>query len=270
MHNYAEAHRQKLPPGAIDAQHGTWAIALFPYIEQSALYEKYTWGADHPFNSGDNNTLLVPVRIPTYSCPSDEDRVSSFNGFQHHNYVVCVGTTGVYASDYKTNGAIGWVPEYNGVKNSGAAFNVRGDDKRFDVAVKMSGISDGTSNTMALSETIQGYWEGSGTQDLRGLIWYGMSCIYCAYYAPNPSNPDYFNDAFTQTSHEGYALSGYKEVPASGGTTKATFMNARSMHPGGVNVGMVDGSVRFVSDTVSMTAWRAAASSKGKETIALE
>ena len=32
---------------------------------------------------------------------------------------------------------------------------------------------------------------------------------------------------------------------------------ANSYHPGGVNVGMCDGSVRFVKSTTSIAAWRA-------------
>ena len=36
-----------------------------------------------------------------------------------------------------------------------------------------------------------------------------------------------------------------------------THMAARSYHPGGVNVCMADGSVRFVKDSVNMAPWRA-------------
>ncbi|MBP3530272.1 MAG: DUF1559 domain-containing protein [Thermoguttaceae bacterium] len=268
IHNYVDADGTYLPPGGIDAQHGTWAIALFPYIEEAAYASEYTWGANYPFNSGDNNTLLAGKRFNAYTCPSDEPRKSSFNGFEHHNYVACVGSTGIYQCDYNTNGAIGWVTEYNGVVNRGAAFNIRGDDKRFDAPVALSAITDGTSNTMAFSETIQGSWTGSGTNDLRGLIWYGMSTIYSAYYTPNPSNPDYFHDSFKQTSHdpERFPLDGYKTVPTSGSTSKAVFLSARSNHSGGVNVSMVDGSVRFVSDTVNRETWQALSTSKGGET----
>jgi prepilin-type processing-associated H-X9-DG protein len=40
---------------------------------------------------------------------------------------------------------------------------------------------------------------------------------------------------------------------------------ARSRHRGGVTVGMADGSVRFVADTVDAGAWKAAASIAGAE-----
>jgi prepilin-type processing-associated H-X9-DG protein len=40
---------------------------------------------------------------------------------------------------------------------------------------------------------------------------------------------------------------------------------ARSRHPGGVNVALADGSVRFVSQTVDLEAWRALGSRNGNE-----
>ncbi|MBP5622857.1 MAG: DUF1559 domain-containing protein, partial [Thermoguttaceae bacterium] len=47
------------------------------------------------------------------------------------------------------------------------------------------------------------------------------------------------------------------------------YQAARSKHSGGVNVAMVDGAVRFVSDTVDLAVWRAAGSTKGGETLGL-
>jgi prepilin-type processing-associated H-X9-DG protein len=44
------------------------------------------------------------------------------------------------------------------------------------------------------------------------------------------------------------------------------FLSARSYHPGGVNMGMADGSVRFVGDDVDVQAYLAAGSRNGEET----
>jgi len=43
------------------------------------------------------------------------------------------------------------------------------------------------------------------------------------------------------------------------------FYAARSGHPGGVNVTLGDGSVRFVSDTIKLETWRALGSCSGGE-----
>ena len=45
---------------------------------------------------------------------------------------------------------------------------------------------------------------------------------------------------------------------------------ASSYHPGGVNVLMVDGAVRFVADSVDPDVWTAAGSRSGEETLVLE
>jgi prepilin-type processing-associated H-X9-DG protein len=42
---------------------------------------------------------------------------------------------------------------------------------------------------------------------------------------------------------------------------------ARSRHPGGVNVALCDGSVRFISDTIVIATWRALSTSQGGETL---
>jgi prepilin-type processing-associated H-X9-DG protein len=42
----------------------------------------------------------------------------------------------------------------------------------------------------------------------------------------------------------------------------------RSRHPSGVNASLADGSVRFVADTINLTAWQALGTMDGGETIA--
>jgi prepilin-type processing-associated H-X9-DG protein len=42
---------------------------------------------------------------------------------------------------------------------------------------------------------------------------------------------------------------------------------SRSFHPGGVNVGLCDGSVRFVGETISLAVWQALATPRGGESF---
>ena len=42
---------------------------------------------------------------------------------------------------------------------------------------------------------------------------------------------------------------------------------ARSRHPGGVNVVMVDGSVRFTNDGIDLLTWRAASTMQGEDLL---
>jgi prepilin-type processing-associated H-X9-DG protein len=43
-----------------------------------------------------------------------------------------------------------------------------------------------------------------------------------------------------------------------------------SLHPGGVNVGMGDGSVRFVKDSIDTTTWWAIGSINGGEVVSAD
>ena len=42
-------------------------------------------------------------------------------------------------------------------------------------------------------------------------------------------------------------------------------VTSRSYHPGGVNSGMMDGSVRFISDSIALLPWRASFTRGGEE-----
>ena len=42
---------------------------------------------------------------------------------------------------------------------------------------------------------------------------------------------------------------------------------ARSRHPGGVNVAMCDGSVKFMKNSISLNVWRALSTTQGGEVI---
>ncbi len=45
---------------------------------------------------------------------------------------------------------------------------------------------------------------------------------------------------------------------------------ARSRHPGGVNLLLADGSVRFIKNTVNLTAWRALGTCNGGEVVSAD
>jgi prepilin-type processing-associated H-X9-DG protein len=46
-----------------------------------------------------------------------------------------------------------------------------------------------------------------------------------------------------------------------------TMIGASSNHPGGVNVGFLDGSVRFIKNSVSLATWGSIATKAGGEVI---
>jgi prepilin-type processing-associated H-X9-DG protein len=56
-------------------------------------------------------------------------------------------------------------------------------------------------------------------------------------------------------------------VPDQGKQPGNGLIGAQSNHPGGVNVGMLDGSVRFMKDSIARPTWWAVATYSGGEVI---
>jgi prepilin-type N-terminal cleavage/methylation domain-containing protein/prepilin-type processing-associated H-X9-DG protein len=116
---------------------------------------------------------------------------------------------------------------------------------------KLADITDGTSNTIAWAERCQSKLNPNTAEFTTKGWWsdaeYGDSII-SSYYPPNVKNPlGYYNTPGTKATWENAdGCDGH----ATGGDSPIA-MSAQSLHPGGVNVGMVDGSVRFIKDTIS-------------------
>ncbi|MGC8643862.1 MAG: H-X9-DG-CTERM domain-containing protein, partial [Isosphaeraceae bacterium] len=49
-----------------------------------------------------------------------------------------------------------------------------------------------------------------------------------------------------------------------------SFIGASSLHPGGVNVLLMDGSVRFIKDAINPTIWSALATRAGGEIVSAD
>ena len=126
-------------------------------------------------------------------------------------------------------------------------------------------ITDGTSNTLCVSEVIQG---PRGGDDIRGFAWWGGGAGFVTYQTPNnPAATDVMTgggcgpDTFTPAIYP---------CTTTSTTTLPRMQLARSRHTGGVNAALCDGSVRFFRNTISLAAWRALGSSQGGETLTNE
>ena len=136
-------------------------------------------------------------------------------------------------------------------------------------------IADGLSNTLGNTEVLQGK-AGPGfnpndsatesAHDLRGYVYHWLGCYFTTLYTPNTASPD--SIAPTTWGTNAYCFSEPK-MPCLGQWGAGTYLSARSRHTGGVNAGLLDGSVRFVSDTTSWDVWQALGTARGGESAAL-
>ena len=123
-------------------------------------------------------------------------------------------------------------------------------------------ITDGTSNTIVFSEMLTGpvTTPTDPNMDLRGIWSEDMVCSFSGLLSPNSSAGD-------------QCLGNCIDDP-SGGTPAARSSSpywghwanaARSRHPGGVNVCMVDGSAHFVTNSIDINLWQALISANGAD-----
>jgi prepilin-type N-terminal cleavage/methylation domain-containing protein/prepilin-type processing-associated H-X9-DG protein len=248
MHNYHDTHG-KLPYSAAHWGHGGWVKMTLPFIEQRALHEKWTEGLVY---SSQPNLDLCRIQLKSHMCPTDRWTFSTWgNGGQrmaNMNYAVNLGNTTVYR-----------VSPFNGVTFQGAPFEyVENHAANRPPTYSFAAITDGTSSTLMLAEVRQGQRPSSGPQtDLRGLQWYGHHAGITTLEVPNTKVPDYIQSGWC-ADPTGAAAIGMPCATESGQDTGSTPKNlsSRSLHPGGVQTAMCDGSVQYVSNNIDLITWR--------------
>jgi prepilin-type N-terminal cleavage/methylation domain-containing protein/prepilin-type processing-associated H-X9-DG protein len=273
MHNYHNANDNKLPPGVgkYGCCWGTWQVAVLPYIEQGNMgniYQNFSGNdATGPRYAAAPNTSVTTIRVKTFQCPSDVPNAPS-GGITNNNYVVNYGNT----TFYQANVTIAGVTTVFGGAPFTAYAGSTGDDgpvnstqaatwtRLYGRPVPLTEITDGTSNTLMLSEVKQ----GQGL-DARGFSWWGGASGFVTLYGPNAVDPDLMVGAWCNTGTPLNApCSTTDAAPPSPFSRR---QGARSRHQGGVNVALCDASVRWVSDSISLPVWQALGTSKGGEVI---
>ncbi len=260
VHNHLDSQREYFSIGANPDnrvvenkrryQRISWPVELWPYVEQNVLFDQYDFTLG--FYQAPNMELCRK-QVPAYSCPSDvvgaEQAHSDTYWRVMGNYVTNMGNTHLHQN--AADQAI----------FSGAPFGV-------GHVYRMAEIKDGTSNTACFSEIIVA--SPNAVDDNRGDILNNEgSPGFMSILTPNSSSPDQCRGC--KASSTDPSNNEYRTIPCSvvAGNTEYQIA-ARSRHPGGVNVSMCDGSVRFVSETVAQSTWEALLSGKGGEVAQLE
>jgi prepilin-type processing-associated H-X9-DG protein len=247
---------------------------LLPYIEQQALYEQIKSGGQQYDHGG---TFIAPpwgpfpcrqeyppyqARINSIICPSDGNANNTpgapWGLAGDNSYVFCTGDfpQGCWADTSQSSRGIFWMRTY----------------------LSIAQITDGTSNTIAMSEVTTPKGCGSGTNSRRGSIVSGLPGGWARnppyaiqllnYKGPGETIVNApqigqcrgtfwawgvftvvgFNTIFPPNSIAGRCGGNWGGCGTEGGWDNV--LPPDSYHPGGVNGLMADGAVRFVSDTV--------------------
>jgi prepilin-type N-terminal cleavage/methylation domain-containing protein/prepilin-type processing-associated H-X9-DG protein len=262
MHNHHDTFKKLPPMTASGCCWGTWLLPTMPFIEQQNMYNLYqNYGGSDTVSSGfpaastataspypryggaPNTTNITQKRLPSFSCPSDKFNAPIGN-ITSHNYAVMTG------NGNSGNAGAGPAPLPTGYILRVGMFPpgilehvtpVTSPPVKANNKSKFGDVSDGLSNTVMITEVLQ----GTGT-DLRGFSWWVGGAGVSSFYTPNTKTPDrLFQNCTTDPTIN---------LPC---VVDAAFpLNAaRSRHTGGINAAMGDGSVRFVSDGIDSFVW---------------
>lgn len=277
--NYADV-KLALPPRATGTTTGTYNngarlaafVFLTPYYEQQQLWSMISsplpsWDGTVTFPAQGPNewTTTYPawcVNIATLHCPSE---IGTMNPAQPGTvggiYTTATSATGSVSG---TIGRTNYCFSQGDTINGAATVNVRGAFG-YNSSYTLANILDGTSNTIALSERAFGL----NGAFVRGGIGEGYPTIntnpsLCltavdgkgAYITTgNQEAGARWNDGFAVWTSFNTVLPPNSPSccqSASGGScdNSGGVYSASSYHPGGVNAVMLDGSVRFVNDSI--------------------
>ncbi len=270
LHNYESSHRV-FPPGSLGFPYVWSAHAqLLPYVEQGSLQGNLNFDVPplNAFNVGgfdavevNKNDLAAQVRLPLMLCPSDKDAVpgSNYGGI---SYPACAGS-GVNGSSAADDGSIS---NADGIIFSFSKMGFRD-------------VVDGTSNTVAFGEQLIGDGQNSAPngQDFRhrvvelptGTQTTPAACAVGSAPAwSGQRGAKWINGHLADTMYNHWYGPNSKEFPdCQNGLHNFALVSARSAHTGGVQIALVDGSVRFVSDSIDLAIWRSLATRQGGEVI---
>jgi prepilin-type processing-associated H-X9-DG protein len=242
---------------------------VLPYMEGTNMYNSFNFngcpGCTPSIRTdGPENTTVSFRWVSTYQCPSDTPAYNATN-IAKGNYAVNYGNTYGFFSQQATF-------DTPPVPFLGAPFSYISAGLGSFMSFAVSGtfgfntITDGLSNTLMAAEEIQGqgstFQFGTNFPDDRGNVQLGYASGISAYLPPNASLPD-------STSFLG-CLYPYQTNPPCTPGFFVYYFGARSRHPGGVNVGLCDGSVRFIKNSIALPVWSALSSSQGGEVISAD
>jgi len=291
IHNYVSAN-EALPPGgevysndypqfgwAVGPQNFGMKVRILPYLEQTNAYNSVNFAVSAIWNTGPAspvdgqqiNFTIRHTRIASYICPSDtNDPGTDDPQVPGTSYVNNLGLNR-YNTDWRSNG-----PTY-----------YQGHDGGLQQLRNFASIQDGLSNTAMFSEFVKGkgfnITSNTSTDGVHmtyaipnGVTTYPQGDTDANYklalacQATTSRNWDFKGEVWTM--HDSGRGGGYFHIQppnrkACNPAGYDTIIGASSYHPGGVNLLLLDGSVKFAKNGVGIRTWHALGTINGGETV---
>jgi prepilin-type N-terminal cleavage/methylation domain-containing protein/prepilin-type processing-associated H-X9-DG protein len=280
LHSYHDSNKA-LPVGEFndDNRNWGWGTAVLPFLDQGASYngmfnsggmlifvpgggpnrwtgEPLGFDADwlnrigQIWNSYNNyafirNVLNTP--LPVFQCPSDvwpTFNTTSGRAFGKSNYLGCMG------SDTSGGNWASWTNPNGGTENG---ILLQSNNNNNTWTVKLTGIMDGTSNTVAVGEVTANYNTYLESQLNHIPIWAG-------------GNPGYAGQG---CQHNYFRLMDIT-YPLNLKTTTNADRCFGSQHDNGANFVFADGTVHFLTNNINTVIYRGLGTRNGGEAVTFD
>ena len=279
LHNYLSAV-DTFPIGRvcshIAGQGNVWGghAMLLPFIDQQVIFNSFNFNLSPDVDP--SNFTGGSIYIAVFICPTDYPPSVLQAPYAEHNYLLSTGNQ--YTILYNPAPPLAGTPNGVFIENR---------------VIRPAAITDGLSNTVAISETIRSQPSGPAS----GLNGFAITGNNSTVAPPLTSDADYQRICLvnppqfqvTRGNKWHYGSPGnntYNHIrvpndPRSdcrGGLPHSIRSDpnwswlslniaARSMHPGGVNSLMADGHVQFFKNSINLSVWQGLGSINGGEVI---
>lgn len=255
MHSWHDI-RGSLPRAGELRTELSWTVYVLPHIEQGPLYSKFSQATSSYYTVGKNDPNGL-TKINAYICPSSV-RLTMATTAPHAVNAPDLVPTNTGAAPYTTHYYALYGPKGTN-PTTGAAYPLdsTGGEGGFstcgmfdrdktttideDPGRKFTEVTDGTSNTLMLGEM-------SWNNEVTGTRY--RSWVRGCDVTPVCAGAKNITNAINTPS-----IAAFND------------MSMGSMHTGGANFCLGDGSIRFITDSIPLATYRALASCNGGEVI---
>jgi prepilin-type N-terminal cleavage/methylation domain-containing protein/prepilin-type processing-associated H-X9-DG protein len=242
-----------------------WLAMLLPYAEQAPLanatnFNLPTWVAQ--------NGTTVTTQIGVFLCPSANNPTPTCPMVDANLNLLPVANQFFARANYQYN--MGW--NDTSIRPPNTSY----DDARLgcngplyrNSRVPYAGVTDGLSNTVFASEKTPYLADASWVGIIPGYRHFAYNAF--ASLGTGGAGVDYDYPGALLASHSGPSLYEVPQVIHPPNSPLGHTDEFFSLHPGGANVLMGDGSVRFVKQSINLLAWQALSSRANGEVISAD